>query len=151
MRTLPRQASASLLTSLAVAVAAAGSSPAAFQPGAWEITRNVTGGPRNAGPQTDRYCFTAAQLRDDPAAPLKAPPKAPDGRQAPQCTMGPAKLAEGKASLTASCKGPMGSMKAKWSGTYTATSFALAGTMKMGFLSAKMTSTGRYLGACNGQ
>ena len=119
MKTLPRLASASLLTSLAFTAAASGSSPAAFQPGAWEITRNVTGGPRATGPQTDRYCFTAAQLREDPAAPLKAPPMPRDGRQGPQCTMGPAKLAEGKASLNSSCKGPMGSMKAKWAGTYT--------------------------------
>lgn len=151
MTKLPRLVSASLLISLGLAGAASGSTATAFQPGAWDIIREIKGGPRAQSPQTDRYCFTAAQLRADPAAPLKAPPRPREGRQAPQCAIGPARLADGKASFTATCKGPMGNMKAQWSGSYSATGFALTGTMKMGFMSAKMTSTGRYLGACSDQ
>jgi Protein of unknown function (DUF3617) len=141
-------AHASLFLSAVLATGVAAASNTAFKPGLWEIKRVVTGGPRNQGPQTDRYCITEAQLRADPGAPLKLQPTARQGQKAPQCNMGPANIADGKASVSATCKGPMGSMKASWTGTYDATSFDMSGKMKMGFMSAKMSSTGRHLGAC---
>jgi Protein of unknown function (DUF3617) len=141
-------ASASLFLSSALISSAAGSSGPIFRAGAWEITRQMTGGPRKQGPQTDQYCFTEAQLKADPAAPLKTQPKPREGQKGPSCNMGPATMDNGRASISTSCKGPMGSMKANISGTYTATSFTMNGKMKMGFMSAKMSSAGRYLGAC---
>ncbi|MDX2208869.1 MAG: DUF3617 family protein [Sphingopyxis sp.] len=134
-----------------IAGTASGSTATPFKPGAWDITREMKGSPRAQGPQTERYCFTEAQLQADPAAPLNVPPRPREGRQAPQCTAGPTTVTDGKASFSATCKGPMGSVKANWSGTYSATSFAMTGTMKMGFMSARMISTGRYLGACSKQ
>lgn len=141
-------ASASLFLSGGLAAGTASSSGAAFKVGAWEITRQLTGGPRKQGPVTEQYCFTEAQLKVDPAAPLKTQPKPRDGQSTPSCTMGAVNMDGGKASLSTTCKGPRGSMKANMSGTYTATSFSMNGKMKMGFTSAKVTSTGRHLGAC---
>ncbi|MBL0925645.1 MAG: DUF3617 family protein [Sphingomonadaceae bacterium] len=120
----------------------------AFKSGSWEVVRKLTGGPRKQAPMTDTYCITEAQLKADPAAPLKTKPKPRDGQKGPQCTMGAANMADGKTSLTSTCKGPMGSMKANMSGTYTATSFSMSGKMKMGFMSASMSATGRHMGPC---
>ncbi len=121
----------------------------AFQPGAWEITHEIKGGPGKKGPRTAQYCFTESQLRADPAAPLKAQPKTSEGQKAPQCVMGAANMNGGNATLTGNCKGPIGSVKANWSGTYTATSFNMSAKMKVAFMSINSTSTGRHLGACN--
>jgi Protein of unknown function (DUF3617) len=139
--------SASLFLSIAWGTSAAGSS-GTFRAGAWEITRSITGGPRNQAPQTEKYCFTEAQLRADPAAPFKAEPKRTGDAKAPKCTMGSVSMNDGKASFTATCKGPMGSIKPKWSGTYSATSFDMSGKAKAMFMSITMKSEGRYLGAC---
>jgi Protein of unknown function (DUF3617) len=140
-------ASASLFLSVAFVTSAAGSS-GTFKAGAWEITRSITGGPRNQAPQTEKYCFTEAQLRADPAAPFKTEPKRTGNEKAPQCTLSAVSMNDGKASFTATCKGPMGSIKPKWSGTYGATSFDMSGKAKAMFMSITMKSAGRYLGAC---
>jgi Protein of unknown function (DUF3617) len=141
-------ASASLFLSVGFVASAAGSSGTAFKAGAWEITRSVTGGPRDQAPQAERYCFTEAQLRADPAAPFKTEPRRTGDEKAPKCTLGAVSMKDGKASFTATCKGPMGSIKPKWSGTYGATSFDMSGKARAMFMSIKMKSTGRYLGAC---
>jgi Protein of unknown function (DUF3617) len=133
---------------LACMAAFAATPDPAFKAGSWQVTRKMTGGPRKQESITDTYCISEAQLKADPAAPLKTKPKARDGQKGPQCTMGAANMKDGKASLSSTCKGPMGSMKANMSGTYTATSFAMSGKMKMGFMTASMSATGRHMGPC---
>lgn len=144
----PFLVSASLFLTSAIVSGANSSSAPMFKPGAWEITREVNGGPRKLKPQTDQYCITQTQLKSDAAAPLKTQPKPRDGQKGPTCDMGAASMANGKASFAATCKGPMGSMKLHWSGTYSATSFNMSGKLKMGFMAAKVISTGRHVGAC---
>lgn len=141
-------ASAALSLSIVIVSAASGAQDLAFEPGSWEIRREMTGGPRQQQPQTERYCFTEAQLKADPAAPLKTQPEPGDGRKGPKCTIGVPDMTGGRASLSTTCKGPMGSIKVTSSGTYSATSFRMNGTVKMGQMSAKITTTARHLGAC---
>jgi hypothetical protein len=140
-------ASASLFLSIACVTSATGAA-GTFKAGTWEITRSITGAPRNQAKQTEKYCFTEAQLKADPATPFKTEPKQTGDAKAPKCTIGTVSMNDGKASFNATCKSPMGSIKPKWSGTYSATSFDLSGKAKAMFMSITMKSEGRYLGTC---
>jgi hypothetical protein len=131
----------------AMAMAAYAASPASFKAGSWEVTR--AGGPRSQAPVIDRYCFTEAQLRADPAAPIRTMPKDDGKGNAPKCTLSNANLSNGTVTMTGSCKGPMGTIKPKWTGTYDATSFAMTGKAKMAFMSVKLSAAGKYLGPCS--
>lgn len=144
-----RAAAASCLLGSSIATAA-WASGLTFQPGQWEVVREVKGG-RGSPLQRDLYCVTAEQLLADPAAPLKLQSRPREGARAPQCTMGPVTMADGRMTSSASCRGPMGTIKPKFTGTYTATSFTFAGKMKMMMASATITVTGRRLGPCLAQ
>jgi hypothetical protein len=131
------------------AAAFSAASEPAFRAGSWEIARHMTGAPHPLAPRTDRYCITPAQLRADPAAPLMTQPPAGGDSPGPQCLPGEATLINGHASLGMACKGSLGSLNLTWTGRYTETSFAMTSEVRVAFISAKMFSSGRYVGACD--
>ncbi len=119
-----------------------------FTPGVWELTRTMRGGPMGAKTETETVCFSPETLRADPAAPVKLPPPAEGGRQAPACAFGPVSMSGGKLAYTAMCHGPMGKIRGDWSGTYAPDRFAATGRMKMSIMSMTASFTGRYTGPC---
>jgi Protein of unknown function (DUF3617) len=120
----------------------------AFKPGLWSLTRTMNGGPGGgARDGIEQICFDAAMLTREPIAPLRMRPPAREAN-APQCTIADLKAEDGRASYTAACKGPMGTIRGNWTGTYGETRFDVTGKMKVAFMSMTARYTGRYLGAC---
>ncbi len=119
-----------------------------FTPGTWRIIYDVAGGPMGAHHNDEAVCFSPAEIVADPAAPIKRPPHegAPD--KAPPCDFVDFVMHAGVVSYRAQCKRPMPTIKAKWVGNYTPTSFAVAGKISAGFFTLHTMTSGQFLGAC---
>lgn len=139
--------------------------PAAAQaqvtPGQWEMTSTVTsmempGAPpqvaqmmksRMAGGKQNRvsYCITPEQAKQGPQEMLK---------QNPSCRFTKYSMKAGSLSTEMTCQQNGGTMTARSSGSYTATSFNVTSSAVMsGQMSMKMTTTGtgRRIGPCTGK
>lgn len=132
---------------LLAAVGVAWASEPGFTPGAWEITRERTGGPGGAERTTQTVCFAAETLVRDPAAPLKLQPQ-PQGAQVPSCETGPVTMNGGALQFQSTCRTPMGAIRIPWTGTYSPTGFQLTGNARRGLMQLSVRVTGRHIGAC---
>ena len=140
-------AATALLLAGAAAASAQASDPG-FKPGLWSLERTMRGGPGGRGRDVaEEVCFDSATLARDPAAPLRMRPPAGEAN-APQCVIADLGAADGKASYAAACKGPMGTIRGNWAGTYDAEHFAMTGKMKFGFFSMTARYSGRRVGDC---
>jgi hypothetical protein len=143
------RAAAFALLLLSAGIASAQTAPA-FTPGQWQVDRTRSGGPGGAGTVREQICVTAEALKADPALLLR-PPKSEPGQSksaAPDCAMSNVQMANGKVNYTATCKGPMGTLKLPWQGAYSSTGFDISAKARMGLMSLSMRQVGRRLGAC---
>ncbi|UPT63024.1 MAG: DUF3617 domain-containing protein [Hyphomonadaceae bacterium JAD_PAG50586_4] len=118
--------------------------------GAWEITRERSGGPGGDAVNTETVCYLAEALLADPGAPLRMRPPVNRGAETPECAISDFTMNGGAVSYVAACAGPMGTVRGNWSGQYSQTSFDLSGQFRMGFMSMNARLRGRHVGACSG-
>lgn len=111
-------------------------------PGLWEIERS--GDPGRGDDKPQKICYSAEQLKNNPAAPFATP----RGDRGPKCTVQNLKMQNGDATYILKCSAPFGSIKANSTGTYSSKNFAMTSVVKRMGRTMKIKVRGKYLGSC---
>ncbi|KWV91068.1 DUF3617 family protein [Erythrobacter sp. YT30] len=121
----------------ALVAPAALATEAGFSSGQWEVTRTVTGGPRDVPAQTAKACISAEAIAQSSTAPIQLGVVRSD--EGPDCTISEAALAaDGSASASMVCEGRIGKMRTMLSGLASSESFDMSGKLKVAFFSANV-------------